>query len=171
VECLGPVDPAAAEAGELGRPLTLAVTFVRGAGPGGDEGRVAVELPIPLSKFVGPVRLAEADFFQRWRQVGGPPREAQAVFAPRGGTLLDRLELIRRVGGIGLNIMDSIDQAAGGVVGVGILSCADLGKVGCMIRVEVNKEHKMYRCTVRSTNEVVSHMIRNLAEEIILAAL
>ncbi|KAI9363390.1 Adaptor protein complex AP-2 alpha subunit [Zopfochytrium polystomum] len=173
VECLGPADPTA----DANRPLSLAITFNLGAASTGslssaDNGNttVIVALPIPLTKFVNPVELTDHDFFSRWRQIGGPPREAQVVFPPREGGLLDRPELVRRIGGLGFKVLEGLDQA-GGVVGAGILSCVELGKVGCMVRLEVNQEHKMYRCTVRTTNEVVSHTLRVHIEEVIVSSL
>ena len=104
---------------------------------------LSLALPIPLTKFLTPVELSEQDFFSRWRQVGGAPRESQVVFQPGAVGLLDLQELERRVGGLGLRVLPGLDPSGNGVVAAGILNCVELGKVGCMVRLEVNKDHEV----------------------------
>ncbi|KAJ3325522.1 hypothetical protein HDU76_013151 [Blyttiomyces sp. JEL0837] len=155
IECIGPCDPL----------TTLKVTYVIGSA--GQLASLDLRLPIVLTKFVVPVELSSADFFQRWKQIGGPPRESQAVFSAGGNGVLDIAEVKRRVSGLGLGILEGVDPSPSSVIATGIFSCADLGKVGCMVRLEVNNEHQMYRATVRTTNDVASQIIRNQIEALI----
>ncbi|KAG8899530.1 hypothetical protein FRB99_006583 [Tulasnella sp. 403] len=41
---------------------------------------VNLRLPIVISKFFEPVKLAPPEFFERWKLIGGPPRESQEIF-------------------------------------------------------------------------------------------
>ncbi|KAJ3024561.1 UNVERIFIED_CONTAM: hypothetical protein HDU68_008005, partial [Siphonaria sp. JEL0065] len=126
---------------------------------------LTLRLPIIISKFVTPIDLPSNDFFTRWKQIGGPPRESQVVFRPASGAVVPKPELIKIVQGLGLGIIRNVDDSALSVVGAGIFNAVDLGKVGCMIRLERNEEYQMYRLTVRTTNETVSDVLRAQIEE------
>ncbi|KAH9937708.1 Adaptor protein complex AP-2 alpha subunit [Fomitopsis serialis] len=135
------------------KPPVLSVSFLAGS-----HQTIAVRLPIVLTKFVEHVKLGQADFFERWRLIGGPPREAQQVFPitlDESGHV-DRSKQRQVVSGFNLNVLDGIDPNPDNIVAAGILHMSTDGKVGCLMRLEPNREAKLCRITVRSTSEDVA---------------
>ena len=106
---------------------------------------IAVRLPIVITKFLEHVQLGQAEFFERWKLIGGPPREAQSIF-PINLTDAGHIDSERQrqvVSGCSLNILDGIDPNPSNIVAAGILHMADDGKVGCLMRIEPNKDAKV----------------------------
>lgn len=121
-------------------PPILSVSFLAGS-----HQTIAVRLPIVLTKFVEHVKLGQADFFERWRLIGGPPREAQQIFPitlDESGHV-DRAKQRQIVSGFNLNILDGLDPNPDNIVGAGILHMSTDGKVGCLMRLEPNREAKV----------------------------
>lgn len=147
-----------------------------------------LRLPIFLTKFLAPVALDQAAFFERWKQIGGPPREAQKVFpiklGPDGKVDVEKHRKI--VGGTRLGLLNGIDPNPLNIVAAGVLHMSNGGKVGCLLRLEPNTEAKvsaraverfnirfrelmslvcvlqLCRLTVRSTNDRVSEQILSI---------
>lgn len=117
-----------------------------------------------LTKFVEHVKLGPADFFERWKLIGGPPREAQSIFPidldDTGHIDRDRQRQV--VSGFSMNILDGIDPNPVNIVAAGILHMSTDGKVGCLMRLEPNREAKLSRITVRSTSEDVAAEVERL---------
>ncbi|KDN38649.1 Adaptor protein complex AP-2 alpha subunit [Tilletiaria anomala UBC 951] len=133
---------------------------------------ITLRLPVVLTKFIEPVQLGQADFFERWRQIGGPPRESQKVFGFKltssGDVDIDRNRKV--VSGARFKILEGIDPNPVNIVAAGVLHMAHAGKVGCLLRVEPNKTAKLCRITVRTTNDVISEaimtsLVRNMGDE------
>ncbi|CCL98959.1 uncharacterized protein FIBRA_00967 [Fibroporia radiculosa] len=144
------------------KPPILSVSFLAGS-----HQTIAVRLPIVLTKFVEHVKLGQADFFERWRLIGGPPREAQNVF-PIGldeSGHIDREKQRQVVSGFCLNVLEGIDPNPNNVVAAGILHMAVDGKVGCLMRLEPNREARLCRITVRSTSEDVAAEVQRLIQK------
>lgn len=122
------------------QPPLLSVAFLAGA-----HQTVTVRLPIVVTKFFEPVKLEPSDFFERWKIIGGPPREAQLVFPidldSAGHVDTSRNRLI--VSGYGFALLDEIDPNPLNIVGAGVLHTSASGKVGCLIRLEPNREAKV----------------------------
>ena len=122
------------------KPPILSVSFLAGA-----HQTIAVRLPIVVSKFIEHVKLGPADFFERWKLIGGPPRESQAIFPIK----LDdagHVDLARQrqvVTGHSLNVLDGVDPNPNNLVAAGILHMSADGKVGCLMRMEPNREAKV----------------------------
>ncbi|KAF7436818.1 hypothetical protein PC9H_003651 [Pleurotus ostreatus] len=143
-------------------PPILTISFLAGS-----HQTITVRLPVVLTKFFEHVSLGQADFFERWRLIGGPPREAQAIF-PVELTSSGQLDLVKNrnvVAGHGLNILADIDPNPSNLVGAGVLHMSVDGKVGCLLRVEPNREAKLCRLTVRSTSEEVAQEVKNLIQK------
>jgi AP-2 complex subunit alpha len=124
----------------------LTVSFLAGS-----HQTVSVRLPILLTKFVEHVKLGSAEFFERWKLIGGPPRESQSIF-PINLTTNGQLDLARHrqiVSGHRFNVLDDIDTNPSNLVGAGILHMSSDGKVGCLLRVEPNKEAKVCELAFR----------------------
>ncbi|BGP18946.1 hypothetical protein JCM10213_001956 [Rhodosporidiobolus nylandii] len=125
---------------------------------------ITLRLPVWLTKFVEPVKLDSSAFFERWKQIGGAPREAQKIFPITLGAdgKVDVAKNRRVVGGTRMGVLDGIDPNPSNIVAAGVLHMAQGGKVGCLLRLEPNAEAKLCRLTVRTTNEGVSQEMLNV---------
>ncbi|PSS37745.1 hypothetical protein PHLCEN_2v438 [Hermanssonia centrifuga] len=149
------------------KPPILSVTFLAGA-----HQTIAVRLPIVVTKFIEHVKLGQADFFERWKLIGGPPREAQSIF-PITLTDAGHIDIAKHrqiVEGHSLSVLDGIDPNPNNLVAAGILHMSGDGKVGCLMRLEPNKEAKLCRITVRSTSEDVVTQVQRLIQKPLAAA-
>lgn len=102
-------------------------------------------MPVVITKFFEHVKLGQADFFERWKLIGGPPREDQAVFPIElnGQGQLDLVKHRQVVSGHRLNLLDDIDPNPNNLVAAGVLHMSVEGKVGCLLRLEPNREAKV----------------------------
>jgi len=121
---------------------SISVSFLAGA-----QQSVTLQLPILITKFFEHVSLGAADFFERWKLIGGPPRESQLVFpvALTEGGGLDQEKYRQVIGGHRINLLDGVDPNPNNLVGAGILHTSVDGKVGCLLRFEPNQEAKVRR--------------------------
>lgn len=143
-------------------PPILTVSFLAGS-----HQTIAIRLPVVITKFFEHVKLGQSDFFERWKLIGGPPREAQSIF-PIDLTLNDQLDLPKHrliVSGHRLNILDDIDPNPSNLVAAGVLHMSVDGKVGCLLRLEPNREAKLCRLTSRSTSEEVAAEVLKLIQK------
>ncbi|KAF9652014.1 Adaptor protein complex AP-2 alpha subunit [Thelephora ganbajun] len=140
-------------------PPSISISFLAGA-----QQSVTLQLPVLITKFFEHVSLGAADFFERWKLIGGPPRESQLIFlialAEEGGLDLQKYRQV--IGGHRLNLLDGIDPNPNNLIGAGILHTSVDGKVGCLLRFEPNQEAKLCRITVRSTSEDVAMEVQKL---------
>ncbi|KZP31348.1 Adaptor protein complex AP-2 alpha subunit [Athelia psychrophila] len=142
-------------------PPILTISFLAGS-----HQSISIRLPIVVTKFFEHVKLEQADFFERWKLIGGPPRESQSVFPidlTTGGQI-DVAKNRQAVLGHNLNVLDGIDPNPSNLVAAGVLHMSLDGKVGCLLRVEPNKEAKLCRLTVRSTSEDVAAEVQKLLQ-------
>lgn len=106
---------------------------------------LSIKMPIHISKFFESVTLNSTDFFERWKLIGGPPREAQSVFpitlSEAGQVNLSKHRQV--ISGMKFGVLDDIDPNPSNIVAAGVLHTADEGKVGCLLRLEPNKEAKV----------------------------
>lgn len=138
---------------------TLYVSFLAGTFV-----EVTVRLPVVLTKFLTPVTLNTTEFFERWRQIGGPPCEAQQIF-PLKLTKDETIDTSRNrkiISGANFGLLDGIDPNPINIVAAAVLHTSHAGKVGCLLRFEPNPQVKLARLTVRTTNDVVSEEIKVL---------
>ena len=161
------------------KPPVLSISYLAGS-----HHTVTLRLPIVLTKFFEHVKLGENDFFERWKLIGGPPRENQAIFAISldSAGQLDLEKHRQVVSGHRLNILEDIDPNPHNLVAAGVLHMSTEGKVGCLLRLEPNHEakviyqssytHNSYsphiyqlcRLTVRSTSESVAVEVQRLVQ-------
>ena len=131
-------------------PPSISVSFLAGA-----QQSVVLQLPVLITKFFEHVSLEQADFFERWKLIGGPPRESQVIFpislTEEGGLDLQKYRQV--IGGYRLNLLDAIDPNPNNLVGAGILHTSVDGKVGCLLRFEPNQDAKV-RCFSSSRKKV-----------------
>lgn len=121
-------------------PPILVVSFLAGA-----HQTIAVRLPVVVTKFLEGVKLGSSDFFERWKLIGGPPREAQSIFPISLDATghIDTTKQRQVVSGYGFQVLEGIDPNPSNVVGAGILHTSEDGKVGCLLRLEPNREAKV----------------------------
>jgi len=128
---------------------------------------IALRLPVVLTKFIEPVILGATDFFERWKLIGGPPREAQSIFPinlNKGGELNhDRYKEV--ISGQKLSVLSDVDPNPNNLVSAGVLHTSVEGKVGCLLRLEPNREAKLCRITVRSTSEDVVGEVQRVIQK------
>ncbi|KAA1120734.1 hypothetical protein PGTUg99_004293 [Puccinia graminis f. sp. tritici] len=145
VECKGP----------FGKLPVLKVSYLAGS-----LQTFTIRLPIYLSKFLEPIQLNATTFFERWKQIGGPPREQQEIFkikkTDNTGELMKSAKMAQLVAGMKLNILEQVDPNPNNLVGAGVLNTSANGKVGCLMRLEPNEKAQLARITIRTTNDLVS---------------
>ena len=121
-------------------PPIMTISFLAGS-----HQTIALRLPVVLTKFFEPVVLDASDFFERWRLIGGPPREAQSVFpinlSNSGELNHDRHKQV--ISGQKFSILTDVDPNPNNLVGAGVLHTSVDGKVGCLLRLEPNREAKV----------------------------
>lgn len=122
------------------RPPVLKISYLAGS-----LQEITLRLPVILTKFVEPVQLGASDFFERWKQIGGPPREAQKVFAFKlnkaGEVDINRNKKV--ISGARVQILSGIDPNPVNIVAAGVLHTLSSGKVGCLLRNEPNSQAKV----------------------------
>lgn len=104
---------------------------------------ITLRLPVWISKFLEPVKLDSGAFFERWKQIGGPPREAQKIFKIQvDSSGVDVAKQKRVVGGVKMGLLEGVDPNHMNTVAAGVLHTSK-GKVGCLLRMEPNEKAKV----------------------------
>ena len=116
---------------------TIRISYLAGA-----LQAITLQLPVVMHKFMDAADLSADDFFKRWRQIGGAPREAQRVFAlkdggGRGKEMGDAEWTRRTAESFGWRILKGVDPNEKNVVGASVLHTG-VGKLGCLLRLEPN---------------------------------
>lgn len=139
---------------------TIRISYLAGA-----LQALTLKLPVVLTKFMEPANLSSEDFFKRWKQIGGTPREAQKVFGIRiKGHRIEPARTRRVIEGFRWGILDGVDPNAKNFVCASVLHTQDGGKFGCLLRLEPNLETGMYRITIRATDESVPEILLKVME-------
>ena len=117
-------------------PPTIRVSYLAGA-----LQAYTLQLPVVVHKFMDAADLSADDFFKRWRQIGGAPREAQRVFGLQAGGRRREMgdaEWTRGVAeAFGWGVLKGVDPNPKNVVGASVLHVGG-GKLGCLLRLEPN---------------------------------
>jgi AP-2 complex subunit alpha len=121
-------------------PPILHVSFMAGA-----LQTHRLPLPILMSRFLEPMTLSPEDFFERWKLIGDPPREAQKIFPIRldASGRIDVAKQQKFVAGSRFQLLHGMDPNPDNVVAAGVLHMSAGGKVGCLLWLEPNKEAKV----------------------------
>ena len=116
-------------------PPTIRISYLAGA-----LQALTLRLPVLVHKFMDPAQLSAEDFFKRWRQIGGLPREAQKVVGLKGGkaTGVDAAFTREMAERCGFGVLEGVDPNRKNVVGAAVLHTSSGGKFGCLVRVEPN---------------------------------
>ncbi|KAK3988172.1 putative AP-2 complex subunit alpha [Cladorrhinum sp. PSN332] len=137
------------------RSPTIRISYLAGA-----LQALTLKLPVTIHKFMDPAELSAEDFFKRWKQIGGAPREAQQVFGLTAGAKDQQRELndgfIRDViSGFRWGVLNNVDPNAKNFVGASVVHTSEGGKIGCLLRLEPNYATQMVRLTIRATDDSV----------------
>lgn len=105
---------------------------------------LTLQLPLALHKYLSSAPLSADDFFKRWKQIGGAPREAQKIFK---GKDVSPVPTKRILEGFKWGVLDGVDPKHGNYVAACVLSMGEQGKVGCLMRLEPNVENLVSLCS------------------------
>ena len=123
------------------QPPTIRISYLAGS-----LQAITLQLPVVLHKFADPADLSSEDFFKRWRQIGGKPREAQQVFGlirdGRGERRMDRAFTNDMAEYFGWRVLKGVDANEKNIVGASVVHVAG-GKLGALVRLEPNYESKV----------------------------
>ncbi|XP_046665758.1 AP-2 complex subunit alpha [Homalodisca vitripennis] len=115
--------------------------------------KLTMKLPLTLNKFFEPTEMNGESFFARWKNLGGNPQKSQKIFRATGP--MDLTATRTKVLGFGMQLLENIDPNPDNFVCAGIIHTRTQ-QIGCLLRLEPNKQAQMYRLTVRSSKEPVS---------------
>jgi len=115
-------------------PPTIRVSYMAGS-----LQALTLQLPVTLHKYMDGAVLGADDFFKRWKQIGGAPREGQRVFQ---GFDVASENTRRLLDGFKWGVLDGVDPNARNFVGATVLHTTS-GKFGCLLRLEPNHENKV----------------------------
>ena len=122
---------------------TIRISYLAGA-----LQAVTLQLPVVMHKYMDKADLTSDDFFKRWRQIGGAPREAQKVFGLLDDGRRRRMgssEWVRRiVEAFGWGILKGVDPNERNIVGASVVHTTG-AKLGCLLRLEPNHETQVRR--------------------------
>lgn len=139
------------------RPPTIRISYLAGA-----LQALTLQLPVTIHWFMDPADLSSEDFFKRWRQIGGAPREAQQIVGLTGkGTMIDREFTEKMARRLRWGVLRGVDPNERNVVGASVLYTGGGdggGKFGCLVRVEPNYETMV--CLILSLLVPSSCMLR-----------
>ncbi|POS76665.1 hypothetical protein DHEL01_v204953 [Diaporthe helianthi] len=146
---------------------TMRVSYLAGA-----LQALTLKLPVTPHKFMDPAELTGEDFFKRWKQIGGAPREAQKIIGLAPGSRdreMTEGSVRSVVSGFRWGILDGVDPNRKNFVGASVLHTSESGKFGCLMRLEPNYSTQMVRLTIRATDESVPQVMLKMMEERIAA--
>lgn len=129
-------------------PPTIRISYLAGA-----LQALTLQLPVVMHKFMDAAELSADDFFKRWRQIGGAPRESQRVFGlgGPGRTMGDAGWTKRLAEAFGWGILKGVDPNEKNVVGASVLHTG-VGKLGCLLRLEPNWDTQVCLLMVLPSN-------------------
>ncbi|KAK6430636.1 hypothetical protein LTR95_013209 [Oleoguttula sp. CCFEE 5521] len=137
-------------------PPTIRISYIAGS-----LQALTLQLPLVPHKYMEGAVLSSDDFFKRWKQIGGAPREAQKIFKAFDVSGSATRKLLQ---GFKWGILDGVDPNPRNFVGATVLHTTG-GKFGCLLRLEPNADNGMYRLTIRATDESVPPILMKLMEE------
>ena len=140
-------------------PPTIRISYLAGA-----LQALTLKLPVVIHKYMERTDLSAGDFFKRWRQIGGHPREFQQIFHIPHGKMADEVWMKRILEGFGWGVLRGVDPNERNIVGAGVCHTST-GKLGCLLRLEPNGQSQSYRITIRATDEAVPPVLGRMMEE------
>ncbi|KJH48908.1 adaptin region [Dictyocaulus viviparus] len=123
----------------------------------------SIYLPLFINKFFEPTEMASEQFFVRWKALGQPSQECQRIFPAK--MPMDAASISQKLVGLGAKLLTGVDPNPDNYVCAGIIH-TQTQQIGTLIRLEPNKQAKMYRLTIRSSKDTVSaYLVSGLVEQ------
>ena len=98
----------------------------------------------------------------RWKNLSGPQQECQQIFK---GSTMDQASIKSRLVGFGMQLLEGIDPNPDNYVCAGILHTKAM-QVGCLLRLEPNRQAQMFRLTLRSSKDSTAKILcHSLSEQ------
>ncbi|ESO10058.1 hypothetical protein HELRODRAFT_109416 [Helobdella robusta] len=120
-----------------------------------------MKLPLTLNKFMEGTQMDATQFFQRWKVLGQPYQESQVI--KKASAPLDAENLKTKLSGFGFSTLSNVDPNVENFVGAGIIHTV-AQQIGCLLRLEPNKQVQMYRLTIRASRDGVAKRLTELLE-------
>jgi len=115
-------------------PPTMRISWLAGS-----LQAVTLQLPVTIHKYMESAQLSSDDFFRRWKQIGGAPREAQQIFK---GLDVSSAYTRRIAEGFKWGVLDNVDPNPKNFVGASVVH-TNAGKFGCLMRLEPNADNQV----------------------------
>uniref|UniRef100_A0A914V2H4 Clathrin adaptor alpha/beta/gamma-adaptin appendage Ig-like subdomain domain-containing protein n=1 Tax=Plectus sambesii TaxID=2011161 RepID=A0A914V2H4_9BILA len=112
-----------------------------------------LRLPLFINKFFEPTEMTSEQFFARWKQLSQPTQECQKIFPATQP--MDNEQIKTKLSGLGSKLLLNVDPNPENYVCAGIIHTKAL-QIGTLIRLEPNRQAKMYRLTIRSSRDSVA---------------
>jgi AP-2 complex subunit alpha len=113
-----------------------------------------MDLPITIAKFVDGLEVEGQKFFGMWAQIKEAPAAYQEVF-PAAQVI--NMPMVQKLVSQGFNfqVLAGLDPNPNNLVAAGTFTCASLGQVICMVRLEANIQANMFRyVTINMTHRL-----------------
>lgn len=123
--------------------------------------KINIKLPLMLNKFFEPTEMNAESFFARWKNLGGYGEQQRAQKVFKAQTPLDLAGARNKLMGFGMQLLDGIDPNPDNMVCAGIVHTQGQ-QVGCLLRLEPNRQAQMFRLTIRSSKETVTKEVCEL---------
>ncbi|XP_076033652.1 adaptor protein complex 2, subunit alpha isoform X2 [Oratosquilla oratoria] len=124
--------------------------------------RLALHLPLSTNKFFEPTDMNGESFFARWKNLSGAMQEAQRIF--KATSPMEPAAIKTKILGFGMQLLEDIDPNPDNFVCAGIIHTRSQ-QIGCLLRLEPNRQAQMYRLTIRSSKDTTSKILCDLLSE------
>ncbi|CAG7726418.1 unnamed protein product [Allacma fusca] len=121
--------------------------------------KLNLKLPVTINKFFEASDMNGETFFARWKNLGGAQQETQRIF--KATQPMDTSATGSKLSGFGMHLLKGIDPNPDNFVCAAILHTRSQ-QIGCLLRLEPNKQAQMYRLTIRASKESVSKQTSEL---------
>ncbi|KAL7742357.1 hypothetical protein ACLKA6_018993 [Drosophila palustris] len=128
----------------------------------GTQQKFSIKLPLTVNKFFEPTEMNAESFFARWKNLSGEQQRSQKVF--KAAQPLDLPGARNKLMGFGMQLLDQVDPNPDNMVCAGIIHTQSQ-QVGCLLRLEPNKQAQMFRLTIRASKETVTREICDLLSD------
>ncbi|XP_027198525.2 adaptor protein complex 2, subunit alpha [Dermatophagoides pteronyssinus] len=122
-----------------------------------------LQIPITINKFFEPTAMNSEQFFQRWKNLNNPGQESQKIF--KSNYPIDGESNKSKLIGFGFQLLENVDPNPENFVCAAIFHSRKV-QVGCLLRLEPNKQAQMYRLTIRSSKDVTSARLCELLQDL-----
>ncbi|OWF50679.1 AP-2 complex subunit alpha-2-like [Mizuhopecten yessoensis] len=137
---------------------TLQISFLYS----GATQRINLKLPVMLNKFIDAAEMDSTTFFTRWKALNNPNQECQRIF--KGSFAMDTEQIKAKLLGGGFSVCENIDPNPDNFVSAGVLHSRS-AQIGCLLRLEPNKEAQMYRLTIRTNKDGIANILCDLFDK------